>query len=212
MSNKMQNLLKQAEQQAKSSDPEESSVTCSNRTFSNDSEAEDFFAKLKEKLLCIKEWNAESVLTSYELFDASGTVCQRKTAAIGDFIRLSLHGSGKYDWVKIIAVDDAPDEIVLSVKPSFNPTEKQPKNDVTSHFFTSEATNNFCVRRKENIINFCVIGLNEQTNTEETKNFVETARNFATANIGSYFGIQKAEWKIFCENFLETRESENVKE
>jgi hypothetical protein len=211
MSNQIQNLLKQAEQQAKSSVAVDSYVTCSSRTFSTDSEAKNFFAKLKQKLLWIKEWNAESTLTSYELFDASGNVCQRKTAVVGDFIRLSLHGSGKYDWVRILDIHDSPDEIVLTVKPSFNPTKEQTETNVTSHFFTSDATNNFCVERKGKIINLCVIGLNEQTNTEETKNIVETARNFATANIGSCFGIQKAEWKIFCENFLETEEGERAK-
>lgn len=210
MRNRIQNLLKQAEQQAKSYAAGESSVTCSTRAFANDSEAKKFFAKLKQKLLRITEWNAESALTSYELFDASGAVCQRNTAVVGDFIRLSLRGSGKYDWVKIIAVEEAPDEIVLTVKPTFNPTEKQ--TDATSHFFTSEATNNFCLRRQENTIDFCVIGLEEKTNTAETKNIVETVRNLATANIGSYLGIQKAEWKTFSENFLETEESENVKE
>lgn len=204
----MQNLINQAEQQAKSSAAGESSVTCSDRTFSNESEAKNFFLKLKQKLPRIKEWSAESALTSYELFDASGTVCQRKMAVVGDFIRLSLHGSGKYDWVKILDIHDSPDEIVLTVKPSFNPTKEQTGTDVTSHFFTSEATNNFCAQRKENIINFCVIGLNEQTNTEETKNIVETVRNFATANIGSYLGIQKGEWKTFSEKFLEIEQNE----
>jgi len=208
MNNKIQHLLDQAERQTKSSSAAESSVTCSNRVFSTDSEADIFFAKLKQKLLRINEWNGKSVLTSYELFDDSGSSCQRNTATVGDFIRLTLHGSGKYDWVKIIAIDDAFDEIVLTVKPSFNPTEKQTETQATSHFFSSESTNNFCLRRKESTIDFCVVGLDEQTNTEETKNFVETARNFAAANIGYYFGIQKAEWKMFCDNFLETGKSE----
>lgn len=207
MSNKIQYLLNQAAQQAQSSSAGESSVTCSNRVLLTDSEADTLFAKLKQKLLLIDKWNAKSVLTSYALFDRDGNSSQRKTATVGDFIRLTLHGSGKYDWVKIIAIEDAPAEIVLSVKPSFDPTEKQNETPATSHFFTSEATNNFCLRRKESIIDFCVIGLDEQTNTVETKNFVEAVRNFATANIGSYFGIQKAEWKIFTEHFLEIGES-----
>ena len=206
MSNKIQNLLKQAELQAKTTTPQESSVTCASRTFSNDAEAENFFDKLKQKLLRIKEWSAKSGLSSYELFDENGKLSHRKQAIIGDFIRITLHGSGKNDWVKILNVYASPDEIVLTVKPFFDPTEKEPDKDVTSHFFTSEATNNFCVERKGKTINFCVIGLNEKTNTDETKGFVETVRNFATANIGSYFGIQKSEWKTFCENFLETKE------
>ncbi len=204
MNSKIQDLLKQAESQAEMT-PQESSVTCVNRTFSNDSEAENFFDNLTQKLLCIKEWNAKSGLSSYELFDESGKASHRKQAIIGDFIRLTLHGSGKSDWVKIHDITDAPNEIVLTVKPFFDPTAEQPDETVTSHFFTSDATNNFCVERMDKTINFCVIGLSEKTNTEETKGFVETIRNFAAANIGSYFGIQKAEWKTFCENFLELK-------
>lgn len=207
MNSKIQDLLKQAESQAEKT-PQQSSVTCVKRDFSIDSEAKDFFDKLRQKLLRIKDWNPKSGLSSYELFDESGSLSHRKQAITGDFIRLTLHGSGKNDWVKIIDIRDAPSEIVLTVKPFFDPTADEPDKKVTSHFFTSEATNNFCLERKEKAINFCVIGLNEKTNTEETKGISETIRNFATANIGSYFGIQKAEWKTFCENFLETKESE----
>jgi hypothetical protein len=210
MSNKIENLIAEAERQAKSSAAGTGSVTCSNRVFSTDSEAKLSFANLKQKLLWIDKWNHKSVLTSYELFDGDGNPPERKTASVGDFIRLTLHGSGKYDWVKIIAINHALDETVLTVKPSSDPTAKRSDNQGTSHFFTSEGTNNFCLRNKESMIDFCVIGLNEQTNTAETKNLVEAARNFATANIGSYFGIQKAEWKTFTENFLETGESEKV--
>lgn len=204
MSGKIQELLTQAE-----NTPQESSVTCVARDFSVASEAEDFFDKLKQKLLRVKDWNAKSGLTGYELFDQNGNVSHRKQALIGDFIRLTLHGSGKSDWVKIHDITDAPNEIVLTVKPFFDPTAKEPEKSVTSHFFTAQATNNFCVERKEKTINFCVIGLSEKTNVKETEGIIETIRNFATANVGSYFGIQKAEWKTFCENFLETKLTEN---
>lgn len=202
MNGKFQDLLKQAERQAKTTAPQESSVTCSKRAFSSSIEAENFFDRLKQKLLRIKEWNEKSGLSGYELFDADGSLSHRKQAIIGDFIRIALHGSGKYDWVKIQDIFEAPNEIVLTVKPTFDPGEKQSDKNVTSHFFTSDATNNFCIERRENIINFCVIGLNEKTNTQEAEGFIEAARNFATANIGSYFGIQKSEWKTFTENFL----------
>lgn len=201
--------MKQAERQAKTTTPQESSVTCSERAFSNEVEAERFFDGLKQKLLRIKEWNEKSGLSGYELFDADGNLSHRKQAIIGDFIRIALHGSGKYDWVKIQDIFEAPDEIVLTVKPSFDPSEDQSNESVTSHFFTSDATNNFCIERRKNTIYFCVIGLNEKTNTDETAGFIEAARNFATANIGSYFGIQKGEWKNFTENFLETKPADN---
>lgn len=201
MNSKIQELLRQAEMQAEQT-PQESSVTCVSRTFSSESEAKNFLDDLKQKLLHVKDWSEKSGLSSYELFDESGNLSHRKQAIIGDFIRLTLHGSGKSDWVKILDITDAPDEIVLTVKPCFDPTAEQTDESVTSHFFTSDATNNFCVERREKTINFCVIGLSEKTNTEETNGIIETIRNVATANVGSYFGIQKSAWKTFCENFL----------
>jgi hypothetical protein len=47
--------------------------------------------------------------------------------------------------------------------------------------------------------------LNEKTNADETEGVIETARNFATANLGRYLGIQKTQWKTFCENFIENK-------
>jgi hypothetical protein len=209
MISKIQNLLEQAERQADNTAPQESSISCASRAFSTVSEAENFLDNLKSKLLHVKKWSEKSGLSSYELFDENGSLSHRKQAIIGDFIRIALHGSGKYDWVKILDIYDSPNEIVLTVKPSFNPTAEETDRNVTSHFFTSEATNNFCVERKENTINFYVIGLSEKTNTGETESFVETVRNFATANIGSYFGIQKSEWKKFCENFLKIKDKQD---
>ena len=120
----MQELLDQAAQQSKQNSSAGSSVACANRAFVHNSEAENIFARLKQKLLQIKEWNEKSALTSFQLFDSGGVARQEKTAAVNDFIRLDLHGSGKYDWVKIIGVKDATDETVLTVKPHLI----QPKN------------------------------------------------------------------------------------
>lgn len=202
MSKKIGDLLLQARAQAEKT-PQESSVTCASRAFADEESAAEKFEKLKQKLLQIKDWNEKSGISSYELFDADGSVAHRRQAIIGDFIRIALHGSGKYDWVKIINVDASADEIVLTVKPSYDPTEKEVDKSVTSHFFTSDATNNFCIEKKGAEINICVIGLSEKTNTSESGGVVETIRNAATANVGSYLGIQKAEWKKFCESFLQ---------
>ncbi len=203
MNNKIQNLLEQAERQARISETGESSITFASRAFSDADEAENSFNHLKQKLFHIRSWNAESFLTSFELFDKDGKPSRRESAVVGDFIRLSLAGSGKDDWVKIIEITEEPDEAVISVKPSYNPTENQPDKNATSHFFTNDSTNNFCLGKNRETLIFHVIGLDEKTNTNETENFIETVRNVAVSNIGCYSGIQKSEWKIFCKNFLE---------
>ncbi len=208
MNDKIQNLLAQAERQARTSETGESSITFASRAFSDANKAEDSFNHLKQKLFHIRSWNAKSFLTSFELFDKDGKPSQTESAAVGDFIRLSLAGSGKDDWVKIIKITEKPDEAIITVKPTYNPTENQPDRNATSHFFTADSTNNFCLGKNRETISFYVIGLDEKTNTNETGNFIETVRNVAVSNIGSYLGIQKGEWKTFCENFLE---SEKVK-
>ncbi len=202
MKSKIQQLLAEAERQAQFSGTKESSTTSASQVFPETADAEKFFNNLRQKLFHIRRWNAKSALTSFELFDENGNLCERQSAAVGDFIRLSMVGTGKYDWVKIIEILDDADEAVVTVQPSYNPAEDETNKDTTSHFFTGDSTNNFCLGKNGATVNFYVIGLSEKTNTSKTENIVETIRNAAVANIGSYLGIQKAEWKTFCENFL----------
>ncbi len=117
-------------------------------------------------------------------------------------MRISLKGSGKYDWIRVIDIYEAADKFVVTVKPTYDPTQEKSDKTVISHFFTDDSTNNFCVLRKEKTIAFYVIGLGEKQNTNETKNTLETIRNVAV-NLGSYLGIQKVEWEKFCHHFLE---------
>lgn len=199
---KIQNLLEQVARQNDSETAEDSSAASGKRVFQTVAEAGEMFSRLHEKLFHIEHWNSCSEISSFELFSANGIASPEKTAALGDFIKITLPGSGKDDWVKIVEIHESPDETILTVQPSYNPTAKQ-NEAATSHFFTSDATNNFCLQRKDATINFHVIGLNEKTNTEETGGVLETARNYATSNLGCFLGIQKAQWETFCRNFLE---------
>ena len=204
MNGKIQNLLKKAAAIAEFSEDKMSSIACANRKFRGEPEARKVFGELREKLFRIERWNADSGLSSFELFDETGNSIAKKAATVGDFIKLTIAGSGKSDWLKIVNIDETETETVLTVQPSYNPTETEPDKRVTSHFFTAESTNNFCLQICGDTLNVFVIGLDEKSNTEATSNFVESARNVATANVGHYLGIQKAEWTTFCENFLET--------
>ena len=199
---KIQILLEQAAQQNETPTPGASSVASATRIYPTETEAEERFSYFHRKLFNIEQWNASSPISSFELFDENGNAQPEKPAAPGDFIKITLPGSGKDDWVKITTVQETANEIILTVQPSDNPTDRENEKN-TSHFFTDDTTNNFCLQRTNEKLNFYVIGLNEKTNTEETDSVIETARNFATANLGRYLGIQKTQWKGFCENFLE---------
>lgn len=203
MLGKTQILLDKAAAITEYSEDKMSSIACAERRFASEVDAEKAFDTLRAKLFQIEKWNAHSGLTTYVLFDQAGNAAIGAQAKTGDFIKITLVGSGKSDWVKIMPIDEAPDEVIITVQPSHNPTEEVPDASVISHFFVSESTNNFCLQRSGSTINFCVVGLDEKTNTRDTNNILETARNAATANIGHYLGIQKSEWKLFCTNFLE---------
>lgn len=200
---KIQNLLERAARQSDSPTSEGSSVAKATRIFPDAANAEEAFVFLRKSLFSIEQWNVSSEISSFELIDKIGRAAPTKSAAVGDYIKIILPGSGKDDWVKVIEITETPDEIVLTVQPSHDPTDAENKN-TTSHFFTDASTNNFCLQQKDAKINFYVIGLNEQTNTEATSGILETARNLATANVGSFSGIQKTQWETFCRNFLGT--------
>lgn len=208
MKNKISILLTEAERQSKSPDVEKSSLAQATRQFTTASEAEANFKRLRGKLFHIEKWNRESGVSHFELFDENGNKIKDRDATVNDFIKITLPGTGKSDWVKIIEIHDIPDEVVLTVQPTYNPTEKTPDKTITSHFFTQDSRNNFCLGRDRETLNFYVIGLSEMSNTEKTNNILETARNFAAANLGHYLGFQKGEWTIFCRNFLEIEQDE----
>ena len=206
MNKRIQRLLGEALAEKYSSGTGESSITSASRAFLKTHDADDFFNKLRPELFRVREWNEKATLTSFELFDEKGDISERENAVVGDFIRLSMAGTGKNDWVKVIEMIDEAGEAILTIKPSYDPTENEPDKNTTSHFFTSDATNSFCLEKSNAIVSFYVIGLSEKTNTGETGSFVEKARNVAVSKVGPYFGIQKAEWKTFCANFVRLKE------
>ena len=159
---------------------------------------------MRPEFFRVREWNEKTTLTSFELFDEKGDISERQNAVVGDFIRLSMAGTGKNDWVKVIEIIDEAGEAILTIKPSYDPTENKPDKNTTSHFFTSDATNSFCLEKSNAIVSFYVIGLSEKTNTGETGSFIEKARNVAVSKVGPYFGIQKGEWKTFCAKLFAT--------
>ena len=197
MKYKTDNLLAQAER-----DEEHSSVASAEKTFAGEAESEKVFSLLKTKLRDIHEWNAHALLTSFKLFDENGRELQAEKIAVGAFLRISLTGAIKYDWVRVEDIDERADEFIIRVRPTFDPTDEATDKSVISHFFTDESINNFCLVRKANTVAMHVIGLNEKLNSSETSGALETVRN-AAVNLCSYLGVQQGEWEKFCHHFME---------
>ena len=191
-------LLKQTE----SLPEDEFSVNCAEREFADSQSASDYFNELKQRFVDLSHWNENSGLSSYELFDRDGQPVSDQRIKPGLFLRITLTGSGKSDWVGVEDVYASPEELVITVSPIYDPTEKPQQTGTISHFFTAGATNNFCALHEGNKVSVCVIGLNERLNSGHTSGLIETVRNAAVANFGYYLGIQKAEWKKFCNSLL----------
>ena len=198
---KTDDLLAQARR-----DEEHSSVASAEKTFADETGAVKAFSILKTKLSEVEEWNAHAMLSSFKIFDENGRELQTKKLSVGVFLQISLTGTMKYDWVRVVDVFEQTDEFIISVKPTYDPTAEKTDKTATSHFFSSESINNFCLFRKAKTTALYVIGLNEKMNSDETGGTLETVRN-AAVNLGSYFGVQRGEWEKFCHHFIEDVEN-----
>lgn len=204
MKYKTEELLEQARL-----DEDHSSLSSAEKTFADEAEAGRVFGVLKAKLSDIDEWNAHSMLSSFEIFDERGQPLETKKLAVGEFLQISLTGTMKYDWVRVTDVSETAEEFIVSVKPTFDPTAENVDKTVISHFFTGESTNNFCLLRRGSRVGIYVIGLNEKMNSRETEGTLETVRN-AAVNLGSYLGLQRGEWEKFCHHLMEDTAGEKA--
>ncbi len=201
---KTDELLKQAEAQTN-----ESSISAADRKFTNEDAARQFFAAIKAKIINVSEWNEHALMSSYALFDKDGKEIADEKIRVGAFLRISLKTSGKYDWVRVENISDAPDEFIITVRPTFDPTAENRDEKIISHFFTDESINNFCLSRNGSTVALYVIGLKEKQNTNETGGALETIRNVAV-NLSTYLGIQNGEWEKFCHHFMDDAAGETV--
>jgi hypothetical protein len=197
MSDKIDELIDQAKSLG-----DEASLICESKELTNEDEGRRFYDVVKSRMLDVREWDKSSTASTYALFDESGNEITGRDLEIGTFIRILVHGSGKYDWVKVNHIYETPREFVITVQPSHDPTEKPLQPDVISHFFRPDSRNNFCLRRDGKKLDFYVIGINEKVNTQFTDGLLETVRNTAAANLGYYLGLQKTMWKEFCSNMI----------
>mgnify|MGYP001811185044 CR=1 FL=1 len=126
-------------------DEDHSSFSSDERTFKDVPEAARKFSILKAKLLNIEEWNEHSTMSSFAAFDENGREIADGKISEDILLRISLKGTAKYDWVRVIEIYEAADEFVITVKPTFDPTAEKVDKSVVSHFFTDGSSNNFCL-------------------------------------------------------------------
>jgi hypothetical protein len=198
----MSRITEQLIKAANSSAENDTSINAAKRSFESDAAAKRFFETASLNLRRIDIWNKCGSASEYAIFNAAGSDVGKDPIEKGVFIRIYLQSTGKCDWVRVVSVQEDEDEIVITVRPSYDPTRQPPDTSVVSHFFSHEATNNFCLVRDGTSVSFYVIGIGEKQNIRDAGGVVEAARNVAAANLGYYLGIQNAEWKTFCDTFL----------
>jgi len=198
MTTKTETLIKEAD----AGERDDSSFNKAERTMPSRDEAEKLFRKVKNKLRHIDQWVEHSGVSYFAIFDEDGRQSSDNSVKKGRFIRILLPGTGKYDWVRVEDVHESEDEMVVTVRPTYDPTATPVDKSVVSHFFADSATNNFCTLFRGNTVGAYVIGISERQNTSDTSGMLETVRNAAVANIGPYLGIQSAEWTKFCNSLL----------
>jgi hypothetical protein len=177
-------------------------------TLADAAAARAFFEVVRNRLLNVNAWHeyAGTGTASFQLTDERGSEVQR-TAQKGDHFQIDIPGPGSqtgegYDWVRIEEISEehsgAGDSVAIRVRPAPNPRNE--KGDV-AHFFTSEATSNFVVKRQGNTVTAAVYGRNEKPNTE-AETLIDKARNTAVAT-GAISGFSKIQWKNLITGLLQ---------
>jgi len=179
-------------------------------TASSQEEAKLIFMKAKERLLDIDHWHRWSGFGSatFHVCDSNGKRVDR-SAHEGDLVCIDIPGPGTdagdgKDWVKVEAIDSKSDQsrdteiFSLRVRPTANPKSSTGE---TAHFYSSDATSTYIVRREGRTVYVEEHGRNETPNTEVDK-VMDKARNVAVA-LGGMAGMSKMQWKALVKGILE---------
>lgn len=139
----------------------------------DENEAQQFFAKVKNRLQNVNSWEeyAGQLSANFQLLDKDGQEVQRE-ARKGDFFKIDIPGPGTktgdgYDWVEIEALEEKPtgtgEQFGFRVRPTHNP-QKGGKD--VAHFYSQDSTSTFMVERIRNKIIVSVHDRNTQPNTD----------------------------------------------
>ncbi len=180
-------------------------LTCASKT-----EARAQYKVARKKLMDINSWNkiCKNLLKAqFQLCNDSGQPVTR-LPKVNDFFKIDLPGPGPingngFDWVQIkkIAVYNNPEQDAegtsIVVKPAPCPLNDY-KN--TAHFFKSEATSTFMLKREKLVLTAEIHGRNEIPNNE-TDVVIDAIRNKLVANfaIKAFADIQ---WQELCKALL----------
>lgn len=173
-------------------------------------EAIKLFYEAKHRLLNINSWKKISGDGSAEfrLTDKYGHILKSHRPRVGNLIRIKLPAPGNnagngYDWVRIETFkhikDNLKEEEVYGfrVRPIKNPLKRA---DNPAHFYTSDASTTFLLKRNGLIVSAIEIGRNEVPNSEHVS-FLNKFRNIVVA-IAAMLGFAKPQWKKLLKGII----------
>ncbi|RZJ87159.1 MAG: hypothetical protein EOO20_16725 [Chryseobacterium sp.] len=176
-------------------------------TFENIDSAKAFYALAKKRLLNVSDWAEVSKLPSstFTLCDRSGNPI-KKNAEEGDLIRIDIPGPGThngdgYDWVNIELITEeiinGTEQISLRARPCANPNHPSTE---PAHFFKTQATSTFQIKRIASEVFAEEHGRNEVQNTK-TDHVADNIRN-TLVGLSAKIGLSYPQWKGLVEGLV----------
>lgn len=168
--------------------------------------AKIFYTIVREKLRSVNHWSEIAGVSSFQLTDIDGHDINDRAPIKNDHIKINIPGlpnaeGGGFDWVRVEEIEtsgnDDMEEYGFRVRPAHNPIKN---NGETAHFYSSDATSSFVVRRAGSVVSAEVHDRNTKTN-EESTGVIDTLRNTVTGLAG-LIGFSKIQWQILTDGLL----------
>ncbi|MDJ1480814.1 hypothetical protein QNI19_11150 [Cytophagaceae bacterium DM2B3-1] len=156
------------------------------RQLTDQENGEQEWSKAQQRLFDVDRWSDVGGIStaSFLLHDSMGNRVTRKIPQVGDKISIDLPGPLPLNWVEVVQIKEEPEKAEFIVCPTSDPTKTVDsdqdfsgedlvgEDQVTDHFFTSDALSIFRVERKGKQLTATQIGLHEKINnsTEEAGN------------------------------------------
>lgn len=180
----------------------------STKQLSSIEDAKIFFVTVREKLRAVGQWSAIAgkLMASFQLADSDGREVTDRAPIEGDYLKIDIPGPGNaesdgFDWVRVEAIewneDDDSEEFSFRVRPALNPVKGTGE---TAHFYSSDATSSFVVRRTGTVVTVEVHDRNTKTN-EDSTNPVDMLRN-KVAGIVGLMAFSKIQWQSLTDGLI----------
>ncbi|MDQ3395752.1 MAG: hypothetical protein M3512_16820, partial [Bacteroidota bacterium] len=119
--------------------------------FDSEETAKAAFHRQKEIFLNLDAWTDLSDIENlrFSHFDADGNKVNRNGIE-GDFLKIELPGPVPVYWVRAEHIHSFPYKVEVIVRPSYDPTERPVRKEVTAHFFDKVTLNKLTLERVGN--------------------------------------------------------------